>query len=73
LRLILVSPPVRQALALDTLESISRPFAIADSKAGGIVMTERGFRDIATAGEPERLGVVASFARPGGNVTGVTL
>jgi hypothetical protein len=44
--LILVSRPVRQALALDTLESSHRPFPIGHAKAGTIVIAELEFRQI---------------------------
>jgi hypothetical protein len=43
---ILVSRPVRQALALDTLESLRRPFPIANAKAGTIVVAELKFRQV---------------------------
>ena len=44
--MILVSRPVRQALALDTLESLRRPFPIANAKAGTIVVAELKFRQV---------------------------
>lgn len=47
LLLILVNRPVRQALALDTLESSHRPLPIGNAKAGTIVIAELKFREIA--------------------------
>src|ERR1035437_3872363 len=44
--LILMSRPVRQALALCTLESISRPFPVADAEARAIVVAELKFSNI---------------------------
>jgi hypothetical protein len=41
-----VSAAVRQALALDTLESNSRPFPIGNAKAGTIVVPELKFRQV---------------------------
>src|SRR6202167_5279133 len=44
--LILVSRPIHQALALDTLESSCRPFPIGNAKARTIVIAELKFRQI---------------------------
>jgi putative tryptophan/tyrosine transport system substrate-binding protein len=56
------------ALQPDLIVTVASPAVLAAKRATitiPIVM--------ATAGDPLRLGVVASLARPGGNVTGVTL
>ena len=56
------------ALQPDAIVTVGTPPALAAKRATTripIVMT--------TAGDPVRLGVVSSFARPGSNVTGVTL
>lgn len=42
-----MSRPVRQALALNTFESLRRPFPVADAKAGTIIIAELKFRQIA--------------------------
>jgi putative tryptophan/tyrosine transport system substrate-binding protein len=52
----------------DIIVTVATPPALAAKRA-----TTRIPVVMATAGDPVRLGVVASFARPGGNVTGVTL
>jgi hypothetical protein len=44
---ILVSAAVRQALALDTLKSKSRPFPIGNAKAGTIVIAELKLCEVA--------------------------
>jgi putative ABC transport system substrate-binding protein len=54
----------------DVIVTVATPPALAAKRATAstkipVVM--------ATAGDPVRLGVVAGFARPGGNITGVTL
>jgi putative tryptophan/tyrosine transport system substrate-binding protein len=54
----------------DVIVTVATPQALAAKRATAstkipVVM--------ATAGDPVRLGVVAGFARPGGNITGVTL
>jgi len=36
----LVSRPVRQALALDTLKSLCRPFSVANPEAGAVIVPE---------------------------------
>jgi putative tryptophan/tyrosine transport system substrate-binding protein len=52
----------------DAIVTVSTPPAIAAKRA-----TTKIPIVMATAGDPVRLGVVADFARPGGNITGVTL
>jgi hypothetical protein len=44
--LILASRPVRQALALDTFESLRRPFPVSNAKAGTIVVAKFKFGDV---------------------------
>ena len=56
------------ALQPDVIVTVGTPPALAAKRA-----TTRIPIVMATAGDPVRLGVVSSFARPGGNVTGVTL
>jgi putative ABC transport system substrate-binding protein len=56
------------ALQPDAIVTVATPPVLAAKRA-----TARIPIVMATAGDPVRLGVVASFARPGGNVTGVTL
>jgi hypothetical protein len=46
-----VSRPVRQALALDTLESITCPFPIVDAEGHAVVVPEIKFREVAHDGE----------------------
>jgi putative ABC transport system substrate-binding protein len=52
----------------DAIITVATPPAIAAKRA-----TTKIPIVMATAGDPVRLGVVASYARPGGNITGVTL
>jgi putative tryptophan/tyrosine transport system substrate-binding protein len=56
------------ALQPDVIVTVGTPPALAAKRA-----TKRIPIVMATAGDPVRLGVVSGFARPGGNVTGVTL
>jgi hypothetical protein len=49
-----VSRPVRQALALNTLESLCRPFPIGDTKAGTIAVAEIKLRKVALLGEGKK-------------------
>jgi ABC-type uncharacterized transport system substrate-binding protein len=56
------------ALKPDLIITVATPPALAAKRA-----TTRIPVVMATAGDPVRLGVVASFASPGGNITGVTL
>jgi putative ABC transport system substrate-binding protein len=56
------------ALQPDVIVTVATPPALAAKRATASIPIV-----MATAGDPVRLGVVASFARPGGNVTGVTL
>jgi putative ABC transport system substrate-binding protein len=56
------------ALQPDIIVTVATPPAIAAKRATTTIPVV-----MATAGDPLRLGVVASLARPGGNVTGVTL
>src|SRR5436190_4231102 len=44
---ILVSRPVRQALALDTFEGSCRPFPIVDAEGHAVIIAEIKFREIA--------------------------
>jgi putative ABC transport system substrate-binding protein len=67
----------------ETLDSLAaelvrlRPDAIVTVATAPALAAKRATTSIpivmATAGDPLRLGVVASLARPGGNITGVTL
>ena len=52
----------------DAIITVATPPAIAAKRATTTIPIV-----MATAGDPVRSGIVASFARPGGNVTGVTL
>jgi putative ABC transport system substrate-binding protein len=56
------------ALQPDIIVTVAAPPAIAAKRATTTIPVV-----MATAGDPLRLGVVASLARPGGNITGVTL
>ena len=44
---ILVSRPVRQALAFNALHGTRRPFPIGSSEAGAVIVAEFKFREIA--------------------------
>jgi putative tryptophan/tyrosine transport system substrate-binding protein len=69
--------------ALETLDSLAaelvklHPDAIVTVATPPAIAAKRATTTIpivmATAGDPVRLGVVTSYARPGGNITGVTL
>src|ERR1700719_562795 len=52
----------------DLIVTVATPQALAAKRATTTIPVV-----MATAGDPVRLGVVTSLARPGGNVTGVTL
>jgi putative ABC transport system substrate-binding protein len=52
----------------DAIVTVATPPAIAAKRATTTIPIV-----MATAGDPVRLGVVTSYARPGGNITGVTL
>jgi putative tryptophan/tyrosine transport system substrate-binding protein len=52
----------------DVIVTVATPQALAAKRATTSIPIV-----MATAGDPVRVGVVASYARPGGNVTGVTL
>jgi putative ABC transport system substrate-binding protein len=52
----------------DAIVTVSTPPALAAKQATTTIPIV-----MATAGDPVRFGVVASYARPGGNITGVTL
>jgi putative ABC transport system substrate-binding protein len=52
----------------DVIVTVSTPPAVAAKRATTTIPIV-----MATIGDPVRLGLVASFARPGGNITGVTL
>jgi putative tryptophan/tyrosine transport system substrate-binding protein len=56
------------ALQPDLIVTVASPSALAAKRATTTIPVV-----MATAGDPLRLGVVTSLARPGGNVTGVTL
>ena len=56
------------ALQPDLIITVATPSALAAKRATTTIPIV-----MATAGDPLRLGLVASLARPGGNVTGVTL
>jgi hypothetical protein len=60
--LILVSRPVRQALALDASESNSRPFPSGITKAGTVVVAELKFRHIALQALLTAKGLCAAHA-----------
>jgi putative tryptophan/tyrosine transport system substrate-binding protein len=52
----------------DAIVTVATPPALAAKRATKTIPVV-----MATAGDPVRLGVVSSYARPGGNITGVTL
>jgi ABC-type uncharacterized transport system substrate-binding protein len=52
----------------DAIVTVATPPALAAKRATKTIPIV-----MATAGDPVRLGVVSSYARPGGNITGVTL
>jgi putative ABC transport system substrate-binding protein len=52
----------------DAIVTVATPPALAAKRATKTIPVI-----MATAGDPVRLGVVSSYARPGGNITGVTL
>jgi ABC transporter substrate binding protein len=56
------------SLQPEVIVAVGTPPALAAKRATTLIPIV-----IATAEDPVRLGVVSSFARPGGNVTGVTL